>query len=133
MAHSCNATESEMEYVETAEGVYGDEVRQILITFIREKQDNNWKFVASLDEPDSPIQSVMSVIVKPYTPARETRPRKESTASKERRALSPLSLADSDDISLVEPPMKVPRVADTTIIRNVMDDLVCFIFMQYRT
>lgn len=39
MRHSCNVGEEDMEYVERATGVYGEAAREMLMTFIREKQD----------------------------------------------------------------------------------------------
>ena len=41
MRHSCDVGEEDMEYMVRATGAYGEEVREMLKTFIREEQDKH--------------------------------------------------------------------------------------------
>ena len=54
-----------MEYVERANGIYGEATKDLEMTFIREKQGTHWKYVVSKDEPKSPRPMLKSVVLKP--------------------------------------------------------------------
>lgn len=118
MRHSCNVGEEDMEYMVRATGAYGDEARKMLKTFIRDEQDNHWKYVEADSGSKSHHQAVKSVVVKPNIPARRPRPRKE-------RDLSPVSLGEPEPISLEEPPVKVRCVETVSSASLLLDELAC--------
>ena len=114
MRHSCDVGEEDMEYMVRATGAYGEEAREMLKTFIREEQDKHWGYV----EDEDPCPVLKSVVIKPNTPARRPRPRKE-------RDLSPASLGEPEPISLEEPPAKVRCVETVSSASLLLDELAC--------
>lgn len=103
-----------MEYVHRETGVFGEEARQMLVAFIKDKQDTHWKYVTDDNELESPLP-VRSVVVKPSQQARRPKPRQET------RPDSPMSLVEPEPILLEEPPRKKQRVEIATLLK----DLAC--------
>lgn len=123
MKHVCEVPDPKFEFVHRMTGVVGEEARNILMRFIKEEQDNCWKWVSAEEveaeeEIQSPVPGLKSVVVKLTDPARNPRPRKE------KRAPSPVPLDEPDDIMLEEPPRKV-RITETEPGFSLLQDLFC--------
>lgn len=90
-----------MVYMHRETGVRGNAAKELMAKFIREVQDTKWEWVPTPrdDDPESPIPVVRSAVIEP---ARVPKPRKG------RRESSPFQLEDPD-ITLEEPPIKLPR------------------------
>ena len=101
-------------------GIQGEQAREMLMTFIKERQETHWKWVkAEDDEPESPIPSgIRSVVVITNNPARQPRPRKD------KKLPSPVPLEEPDDILLEEPPRKV-RKKTTESVQSILQELEC--------
>ena len=67
-----------MEYVVRATGEFGEEAKQILVTFINEKQDDHWRYVTLEEYEGRQLPEIRSVIVKPKQPPRIHMPLKRS-------------------------------------------------------
>ena len=116
--HSCNVPEGDMEYVHRETGAFGEEARKMMVAFIQDKQDTNWKYITAEDEPESPVPVCRSVVVKPSQPAKRPKPRTET------RPASPMSLGEPEPILLEEPPRKKQRVEAATL-STLLNDLAC--------
>ena len=65
--HACNAKEKDFIYIHGESGIQGDAARKILDRFINERQDKNWKYVASEEcpsEASTPQHKVKSSVKK---------------------------------------------------------------------
>lgn len=123
MKHVCEVPNPKFEFVHRMTGVVGEEARNILMRFIKEEQDNCWKWVSAEEveneeEIQSPVPGLKSVVVKLTDPARNPRQRKE------KRAPSPVPLDEPDDIMLEEPPRKV-RITETEPGFSLLQELFC--------
>lgn len=97
-----------MIFIHRETGVRGDAAKELMASFIREKQDKLWTYVAGMDEPESPTPGIRSVVVRPNEVARQPRPRKHNYVP------SPLQLEEPDEISLEEPPMMIPSTGTSS-------------------
>ena len=123
MKHVCEVPNPKFEFVHRMTGVVGKEARNMLMRFIKEEQDNCWKWVPAEEVEDeeeiqSPVPGLKSVVVKLSDPVRNPRPRKE------KRAPSPAPLDEPDDIMLEEPPRKV-RITEAEPGLSLLQDLFC--------
>ena len=118
LKHICEVENPTFVYIHRESGIQGEQAREMLMTFIKERQETHWKWVkAEDDEPESPIPSgIRSVVVIPNNPARQPRPRKD------KRLPSPVPLEEPDDILLEEPPRKV-RKKTTESLQSILQEL----------
>ena len=91
----CETENPTFVYMHRESGLQGEAAREMLMQFIKEKQE-------------SPIPGLRSVVVKVTDQGRKPRP------TKEKRAPSPVLLEEPDDISLEEPPIKVRRTTSVS-------------------
>ena len=111
------------EFVRRMTGVVREEAKNMLMRFIKDEQDNCWKWVPAEEVEDeeeiqSPVPGLRSVVVKLSDPVRNPRPRKE------KRAPSPAPLDEPDDIMLEEPRRKV-RITEAEPGLSLLQDLFC--------
>ena len=118
MKHSCNASETDMEYTIRSTGDSGEVARQALMDFITNKQDDHWEYVTvdEYEEGQRAAATVRSLVVRTTQPAVVPGPR-------ENENLPPISMEADEDISLEEPPRKVVKRTETYSRSSVLGDL----------
>ena len=118
MKHSCNASETDMEYTIRSTGEYGEVARQALMDFISNKQDNHWEYVTvdEYEEEQRAASTVESLVVRVTQPAVVPGPREDEN-------LPPISMEADEDISIEEPPRKVVKRTETYSRSSVLGDL----------
>ena len=109
--HACNAKEKDFIYIHGESGIQGDAARKILDKFINERQDKNWKYVASekcpseASTPQHKVKSSVKKIEKGRIPIQNDRRKGDH-----QKVYSPIPLGDDPQIEVGEAPLFDPPV-----------------------
>ena len=109
--HARNAKEKDFIYIHGESGIQGDAARKILDKFINERQDKNWKYVASEDcpseasAPQHKVKSSVKKIEKGRIPNQNDRRKGDY-----QKVYSPIPLGDDPQIEVGEAPLFDPPV-----------------------